>query len=83
MIGRSIQPVYEQRSYDILKPFLQQNIDLEKIRITVRNFYKQIEYMQKRMRAELQTKGEKIEVLKNYWDLLFGMLQSKASKIKD
>jgi len=53
------------------------------MRITVRSFYKSIEYMQKRMRAQLLTKSQKIEVLFNYWDKLFGQLQSRASKLKD
>jgi len=35
------------------------------------------------MRAELLTKGEKITIMFNYWDLMFGTLQQKASKIKD
>mmetsp|Transcript_13544 Transcript_13544/g.21126 ORF Transcript_13544/g.21126 Transcript_13544/m.21126 type:complete len:140 (+) Transcript_13544:1358-1777(+) len=82
-VGSTMYDMQRERAQTILKPFLQQNIDLEKIRVTVRDFYKSIEYMQKRMRAQLLTKSQKIEVLFNYWDKLFGQLQSRASKLKD
>jgi len=38
-------PLFEDRAFAILKPFLQKNIDMEKIRLTVRKFYGQIGYI--------------------------------------
>ena len=55
----------------------------EHFRGLVRRFYKQITYMQKRMRDQLTTRGSKVEVLVNYWDKTFGKLQLRASKTKD
>lgn len=67
----------------MLKPFLQENIDLERMRIYVRKFYKDITYMQKRIRDQMTTADAKVEVLLNYWDKMFGQIQGEASKKKD
>jgi len=83
MLSNTFNELMVERSYAILKPFLQQNIDLEKMRITVRGFYDSIQYMQRRIRASLQTKENKVEVLLNYWDKLFSQIQFKSSKLKD
>ena len=62
---------------------MQENIDLERMRIYVRKFYKDITYMQKRIRDQMTTADAKVEVLLNYWDKMFGQIQGEASKKKD
>jgi len=53
------------------------------MRMKIREFYKQISFMQRRIKDGLVTKESKIEVLLNYWDKMFGVLQSQASKSND
>jgi len=64
--------VIEVRAIKTLKEFLIDNVTLENMRIKVRELYRNIGFMQKRLRAQLQTKGAKVDVLINYWDKIYG-----------
>ena len=53
------------------------------IKNCVKKFYKLIEFIQKRLRDKLVSRGNKVEVLMNYWDKIYGQMQMKASATKD
>ena len=40
-------------------------------------------FMQKRIRGNFCIAKAKTEVLVNYWDKMYGLLQTRASKLKD
>ena len=64
----------EARALVKLREFLIDNKQNELIKIKIREFYKQITYMQKRIKDQTDTKESKVEVLLNYWDKMFGIL---------
>jgi len=63
--------VIGERALKTLKEFLIDNITIENMKIKVRELYKNVSFMQKRLRAQLQTKKAKVEVLTNYWELIY------------
>ena len=67
----------------ILKPFLEENILNEKMRICIRSYAHKIYYIQKRVRDQLAIRFAKVEVLSNYWDKMIGQIQTIASRKKD
>ena len=72
-----------KRCLEILHPFLVDNIKIILIKNSIKKFYKLIEFIQKRLRDKLVSRGNKVEVLMNYWDKLYGQMQMKASATKD
>jgi hypothetical protein len=49
----------------------------------MKRFYQQITFIQKRMRDKCICREQKVEVLFNYWDKMYGQMQMKASATKD
>jgi len=78
-----LMPLFEPRAIAKLKVFLIDNYQNENAKIKVREFYKNITYMQKRIRDQFLKKDAKAEILVNYWDKLFGLLQIRASELND
>jgi len=78
-----LMPLFEPRAIAKLKFFLIDNYQNENAKIKVREFYKNITYMQKRIRDQFLKKDAKAEILVNYWDKLFGLLQIRASELND
>ena len=72
-----------EKALAILKPFLEENIHLERIRVRVRTFCSQIEFMQKKIRDQLFCRESKVEVLQNYWDKMYGELMMAAQRKGD
>ena len=67
----------------MLKEFLKENIDIERFRICLRDFYRNITLIQKKMRDACVAKEAKVEVLMNYWDKMYGVIQQVATRTKD
>jgi len=78
-----MMPSFEPRAIAMLKIFLIDNYQNENAKIKVREFYKNITYMQRKIRDQFCTRDAKAEILCNYWDKLFGQLQTRASELKD
>ena len=58
----------------MLKEFLKENIDIERFRICLRDFYMNINLIQKKMRDACVAREAKVEVLMNYWDKMYGQI---------
>ena len=67
----------------MLKGFLKENIDVERFKIAMREFYKNINLIQRRMRGACASREAKVDVLMNYWDKMYGQIQQVASRTKD
>jgi len=78
-----LMPMFEPRALAKLKVFLIDNYQNENAKIKVREFYDNITYMQRRIRDQFCARDAKAEILVNYWDKLFGQLQTRASELKD
>ena len=66
---------YEEKSWTILRLFITEYVYRESMRSYGRDFYQKILFMQRRMKNQLVIRFAKVEVLLNYWDKLFGILQ--------
>lgn len=66
--------VREQQSLAMLKVFLKENIGIERFKIAMREFYRNINLIQKKMRDACVAKEAKVEVLFNYWDKMYGQI---------
>lgn len=67
----------------MLKVFLKENIGIERFKIAMREFYRNINLIQKKMRDACVAKEAKVDVLFNYWDKMYGQIQQVASRTKD
>ena len=74
---------FEPRAIAKLKIFLIDNVYNESAKIKVREFYGNITYMQRRIRDQFFKKDAKTEILVNYWDKMFGQIQTRAIELKD
>ena len=74
---------FEPRAIAKLKVFLIDNVYNESAKIKVREFYGNITYMQRRIRDQFHKKDAKTEILVNYWDKMFGQIQTRAIELKD
>jgi len=66
-----------------LKAFLVDYLYNCTAKVKVVEFFHSIEYMQDRIRDQLVKKDAKAEILMNYWDKMFGTLQTRASQLGD
>lgn len=55
-----------------LKTFIVDNQGINDFKLKVREFFRIINYIQKRVRDQLSTKYSKVDVLLNYWDKIAG-----------
>lgn len=67
-----------QRAKNVLKPFVMDLLQIEKIIYKGRIFTKYIMYIQNKLRLQLETRFFKVEVLQNYWDHLLNELHYKS-----
>jgi len=72
-----------EKALAIVKPFLMENMNLERIKDRVRTFCGQIVFMQKKIRDQLFCRESKVEVLQNYWDKMYSELMMAAQRKGD
>ena len=73
----------EKRALNYLKDFLGDLCSIQ--RFIGKNIfvYNGTRYIQRKVRDQLHTKGCKTAVLISYWDKVFGMVQARATELKD
>jgi hypothetical protein len=76
----------EERAVVQLKPFVRDMKDhfrKRKLKICCEEYYRKIEYMQRKIKAAVVYRQNKIEGLLSYWDKIVGKLGRAASKRND